>query len=166
MKIELRDPLDSARGSWAEDRLGDPSHFFAMSALLRLARRVMLSVDKTLRNHGLTLNAYLLLMTLELSPKGSRILTHLAEDLMVHPTTVTLTVDKMELNGLVTKSAHETDRRAVRTLITSKGRALAREITLELNQQNFGLGQLSGTQIDRLVSSMKSARRAVGDITS
>jgi len=157
------DPLDNTRRYWNERLHGDPTHFFAMASLMRLSRRVTRTIDSTLSGHALGRNAYLLLMTLELSPNGSRILGALARDLLVHPTTITLTIDRLEELGLVKKTPHESDRRAMRAQITEEGRTLARKITGELAEVGFGFDGLSASQTGKLNTTITAARRVIGD---
>ena len=157
------DPLDVSRRYW-DDELGDPSRFFAMTEVMRLSRRVGDNLDQVLRTHTINRNGYLILMSLELSGTGSMILGRLAEELIVHPTTVTLTIDKLEAEGYVKKRPHETDRRAIRATITKAGRAIARRVTSELGAIGFGLGDLSPAQTTKLAAATHSARRTSGDL--
>ena len=160
---EPRDPLGISRKYWT-DALGDPSHFFAMTSVLRLARRIGESVDAVLKPHGINRNGYLILMSLQLSGSGWMIIGRLAEELVVHPTTATLTIDKLESDGLVEKAPHETDGRAIKAIITKAGRQLATKVTADLAGIGFGLGDLSKSQTTKLVEAVKSARHAAGDI--
>jgi DNA-binding MarR family transcriptional regulator len=159
------DPLELSRRYWDEDELGDPSVFFAMASVMRLSRRMMEPIDRVLRGYNLGLTAYLLLMSLDMSANGSMILGRLARELIVHPTTITLTIDRLEEDKLVKKTPHETDGRATRATITKAGRTLVRKITKELAEVNFGLGTLSKTQTAKLTAALTNARLATGDIS-
>jgi len=158
------DPLELSRRYWDDDDLGDPSLFFAMTSVMRLSRRMMEPIDGVLRGHGLGLTAYLLLMSLDLSANGSMILGRLARELIVHPTTITLTIDRLEEDKLVKKTPHETDGRATRATITRAGRTLVRKVTKELADVSFGLGDLSKAQTAKLTAALTNARLATGDI--
>ena len=157
------DPLDISRSHWT-DALGDPGQFFAMTAVMRLSRRLAETIDTVLKMFGINRNGYLILMSLELSGTKSMTLGKLARELIVHPTTVTLTIDKLEADGLVKKTPHETDRRSTRATITKPGRSLAKDVTAALEQVGFGLGDLSKAQTAKLVAALNTARRASGDI--
>jgi DNA-binding MarR family transcriptional regulator len=159
------DSLDVSRKYWTEE-LGDAAQFFASTATLRLARRSGDLIDGVLKTHGLSRNSYLALMALELSVSGSMILGRLAEELIVHPTTVTLTIDRLEAAECVTKTPHETDRRAVRAGITPKGRAIVAEATQALDVIGFGLVDLPLADVARLAEAVTEARRANGDLGS
>ncbi len=157
------DPLDVSRQYW-DDSLGDASRFFAMTEVMRLSRRVGDNIDQVLRAHSINRNGYLILMSLELSGTGSMILGHLAQELIVHPTTVTLTIDKLEIAGYVKKQPHETDGRAIRATITKTGRIIAKRVTTELGAIGFGLGELNSSQTARLAAATHDARKTSGDI--
>ena len=158
------DSLEASREYWDAAALGDPELFFAMTSVMRLSRRMMEPIDLVLRQHGMGLTAYLLLMSLELSANGSMILGRLAKELIVHPTTITLTIDRLEADGLVTKAPHETDGRATRATITKAGRKLVEQVTTELGEVSFGLGDLTKAQTTRLTGAIRVARTATGDI--
>jgi DNA-binding MarR family transcriptional regulator len=158
------DPLELSRRYWDEDELGDPSLFFAMVSVMRVSRRMMEPIDGVLRGYGLGLTAYLLLMSLDMSANGSMILGRLARELIVHPTTITLTIDRLEEDKLVKKTPHETDGRATRATITRAGRTVARKVTRELSEVSFGLGDLSKAQTAKLTAALTNARFATGDI--
>jgi len=163
MKEAAVDAMEVPRRFWDEETLGDPSRFMTLVSTMRLTRRVTGAVDGVIETHGLSRNGYLLLMHLELSESGTRILSSLARDLIVHPTTITLTIDRLEAEGLVKKLPHQTDRRATQASLTRSGRNLARRITDDLAEIGFGLGALSDAQVARLDSAVNMARLAIGD---
>jgi DNA-binding MarR family transcriptional regulator len=157
------DSLDISRQYWQGD-LAAADRFFTIVSVLRLSRRIIETMDNVLRAHHVNRNGYLVLMSLELSGPGSMILGRLAQELIVHPTTITLAVDKLEADGLVKKAPHEDDRRAIRVAITRRGRALAKRVTGDLQAAGFGLGELSDAEAARLYNAVNIARRSVGDI--
>jgi DNA-binding MarR family transcriptional regulator len=157
------DPLDVSRSYWRGDQ-AEADRFFTMMSVLRLSRRITETIDSVLRAHDVNRNGYLVLMSLELSGQGSMILGWLADDLIVHPTTITLTVDKLEADGLVKKTPHETDRRAIRVAITRTGRALAKRVTADLQAAGFGLGDLSDAETGKLYNAVNAVRKSVGDM--
>jgi DNA-binding MarR family transcriptional regulator len=156
------DPLRASRQFWSDD-LGDPDRFFTMMGVVRLENRLVASLDDVLRSSGLNRNGFFVLMSLEMSAKRSMILGRLADALMVHPTTVTLTVDKLEADGLVEKVPHERDRRAIRARLTRTGRTLVKQTMRELQRDGFGLGALTAGELAALDAAVTAARRAVGD---
>src|SRR5262245_44156084 len=97
------DPLDWTAYYWRQQELGDPRHFIAMASVLRLHQVMTAEVDKVLKEFELTRSAYLVLATVQLSEDGSRLLSRIATHMLVHPTTVTLLVDKLEEQGLLVR---------------------------------------------------------------
>jgi DNA-binding MarR family transcriptional regulator len=64
--------------------------------------------------------------------------------LMVHPASVTNTVDRLEVQGLVRREPHPTDGRTTLAAITPAGRRVVERATKALGEVRFGL-DLSGT---------------------
>ena len=97
-----------------------------MGSLLRLHQLMTAEIDRTLKEFDLTRSGYLALSTIQLSENGTRLLSRIATHMIVHPTTVTLLMGKLESQGLVQRVPHPTDRRATQATITPKGTALDR----------------------------------------
>ena len=83
---------------------------------------------------------------------------------MVHPTTVTLAVDRLEKKQLVKRHSHPTDRRASLVTITHDGRALADEATVSLSRHDFGLPGLTPSQARSLTATIARVRAIAGDL--
>jgi DNA-binding MarR family transcriptional regulator len=135
-----------------------------MSSAMRLQRIMTDAVETELKNFGLNLTDYLLLMTLELSENGTRLLSRLARSLMVHGTTVTLATDPLESQGLLRRDAHPTDGRATCVSITPKGKKLARKATDELKGIEFGLLGSSPARQRQLLTVLAAIRADADDI--
>lgn len=143
-----KDPIEWAAHYWGLHGIeGDERRFLVLSSLLRFHRLVTETVDRELREHGLNLTDYLMLMTLELSDAGTRLISGLARDLLVHPTTATLATDRLEGRGLLGRSPHPTDRRAICVTITEQGRQLVQQATVALDAIGFGLSASQGTEL-------------------
>lgn len=163
----LTDPVDIAHYYWQEHTLGGDVHrFLAISALLRYQRLVVDAVEAELRNHKLNLTDYLVLMTLQLSENGIRLISDLARSLMVHATTATLATDRLQKRRLISRSPHPTDRRATCITITSTGRRLVRKATAGLSDIGFGMGSTEPGDAERLVNLLGELRAAAGDTRS
>ncbi len=120
----ITDPVEWADHYWRAQHLeGDEQRFLVMSSLLRYQRIVVELVEGELRKLGLNLTDYLMLMTLQLSESGTRLISSLARNLMVHATTATLATDRLEARKLLRRSPHPTDRRA--TCVTITGPAVS-----------------------------------------
>jgi DNA-binding MarR family transcriptional regulator len=76
----------------------------------------------------------------------------MGERLMIHPTSVTNIVDRLEEQGLVARTPHPTDRRTTLCEITAAGRAAVDAATVAVTDVEFGFGGLSATDIERLTA--------------
>jgi DNA-binding MarR family transcriptional regulator len=159
----MTDPIELVRYYWPREQAGDGDSFLAMSSVLRLHQLMIRNIERELKPLQLSLTGYLLLMTLLLSERGSRLLSRLARNLIIHPTTVTLTVDRLEGQQLVVRSPHPTDRRATCVSITCSGRALARQATARLQSVNFGLLAADPARLAQTVQLLATVRTALGD---
>ncbi|MCG2621202.1 MarR family transcriptional regulator [Arthrobacter sp. I2-34] len=160
----ITDPLEWAQHYWREHGLeGGEVPFLVFSSLLRYHRMAVAAVEDQLRAHDLNLTDYLLLMTLELSDSGTRLISSLARSLMVHATTATLATDRLETRKLLKRSPHPTDRRAICVTITPAGRDLVRGATKSLSGMDFGLAGGAPENLRKLGEILTELRRAAGD---
>src|SRR5215469_4916827 len=91
----------------------------AVNALLYAAHRVRIAADARLRECGLSLQGYKFMRTLEYSDLSMR---EISEALHISPRTVTDIADGLEARGLVTRCAHQADRRVTLVHLTDAGR--------------------------------------------
>lgn len=91
-----------------------------VDALLYAAHRVRNAADAMLRDCGLSLQGFKLMRALEYSDRSMR---EISEALHISPRTVTDIADGLEARGLVTRRAHEADRRVTLVHLTESGRA-------------------------------------------
>ena len=160
----LTDPVDWARHFWRRHGLGDNEDaFIAMSSVLRFHRLMVDAVETQLRPLKLNLTDYMLLMTLQLSETGTRLISQLARSLMVHATTATLATDRLEGRGLIERNPHPTDRRATLVTITTAGQDLIETATDALRVCEFGFSGTSVTEQRELIDVLASIRLAAGD---
>jgi DNA-binding MarR family transcriptional regulator len=102
-------------------------------------------------------------MLLWFSKRGSLPMKVIGSRLQVHPTSVTNAVDRLEDAGLVTRSTHPEDRRAMLVALTPSGRELAERATKALNAEVFEQPDLSSSDVDSLVEILTRLRRDAGD---
>jgi DNA-binding MarR family transcriptional regulator len=160
----ITDPVDWAKHYWEQQGLaGDEQRFLALTSLLRFQRIVADSVDSELKKHGLNMTDYLLLMTLQLSETGTRLISSLARNLLVHATTATLATDRLEQREMLQRSPHPTDRRATCVTITDKGRETANNATRALTGVDFGMHGSTPDDVLQLREALKAMRRSAGD---
>jgi DNA-binding MarR family transcriptional regulator len=162
---ELTDAVDWARHFWRQQQgLGrGEDAFVAMSSVLRFHRLMTETVENELKKHQLNLTDYMLLMTLQLSKSGTRLISRLARNLLVHATTATLATDRLEARGLLERSPHPTDRRATLVSITAAGRDLVQRASHALEQFDYGLAGTSKEDRAELVEVLARLRAASGD---
>jgi DNA-binding MarR family transcriptional regulator len=91
-----------------------------VDALLYAAHRVRNAADARLRECGLSLQGYKLMRTLEYSDLSMR---EISEALHISPRTVTDIADGLEARSLVTRLAHQADRRVTLLHLTDTGRS-------------------------------------------
>ncbi|MBW8486676.1 MarR family transcriptional regulator [Actinomadura sp. PM05-2] len=142
---------------------GGPWPFMAMCSIGRLHSVLKKALDVELKKADLSRTGYFLLTTLALTGEGSARLSTLSRFLMMHPTSVKLTADQLERDGLVTLLPHPHDRRATLVRITGDGRTRAAAVNEALESPSGPLGALDG--IHRSVfEALQPVRLAVGDL--
>ncbi|AII10897.1 MarR family winged helix-turn-helix transcriptional regulator [Rhodococcus opacus] len=163
--VKRSDPVDWASYFWEKNDIGeDRDAFLAMGSMLRFSRIMTDALEVELKKQGISLTDYLLLMTLELSENGTRLLSRLARSMLVHATTITLATDRLEAKGLVSRDAHPTDRRATYATITDEGRQFTLRVTDALKEIHFGLVGSTPAQQRKLLATLTALRSAAGDV--
>ena len=81
----------------------------------------------------------------------------------MHPTSVTNAVDRLEREGLVRRSAHPTDRRAILATLTPEGRELAAQAADALNRRIFTGLPLEEAELEGMNRILRQLRSAAGD---
>lgn len=159
------DPIEQAERNWR--RAGWPEAadgMAAVTAVMRAQQLLLAQVEETLRPYALTFARYEVLMLLTLSRTGELPLATVGSRLQVHPASVTGLVKRLEKDGLLTRRTDPDDARARRVSISDEGRALALKATAHLNGEVFAQGWISGPGGKDLLRSLRSLRRAYGDL--
>jgi DNA-binding MarR family transcriptional regulator len=156
------DPIAEASRHWRE-RVGDAGPMAAVTSIMRAQQILLGEIDAILRPFGLSFARYEALVLLTFSRRGSLPMSKMGERLMVHPTSVTNAVDRLEHDRLVRRVAHPTDRRTTLVEITAAGRSLEARATAALMRAEFGLRGLDTEQAERLTELLTLLRRAAGD---
>jgi DNA-binding MarR family transcriptional regulator len=161
---QQHDPVQWMRFYAEQQSDDDPSGFLAMTSLLRLHHLMTTAVEHALRSEfNLALTDFQILKALQLSDAGTWLLSRMAWHLMVHATTVTLAVDRLEARRLVKRHSHPHDRRATLVSITADGRELADGATEKLARIDFGLPGLTRSQARSLTATIGRLRASAGD---
>ena len=135
----------------------------AATSIMRAQQVVLAAVDGALRPFGLTFARYEGLVLLLFSRRGVLPLGKMGQRLMIHPTSVTNIIDRLEEQGLVRRVPHPTDGRTTLAELTDDGRRLARQATKAVNAVTFGLDSLTGEDLRHLHRIIRKLRRGVGD---
>ncbi len=160
------DPIDEARSQWAKRWDAEASDAMAAATSIMRAQQVVLAaVDEALRPFGLTFARYEGLVLLTFSRRGSLPLGKMGDRLMIHPTSVTNIIDRLEAQGLVNRVPHPTDGRTTLATVTPEGRALAKRATRAVNEIALGLGMLDDRDLRELFRIVRKIRVNIGDFT-
>jgi DNA-binding MarR family transcriptional regulator len=160
------DPIEEARAHWSARWEPDVSDAMAAATSIMRAQQVVLAaVDGALRPFGLTFARYEGLVLLLFSRNGRLPMGKMGQRLMIHPTSVTNIIDRLEQQGLVRRTPHPTDGRTTLAELTEEGRRLARRATTAVNEVAFGLGSLNQRDLQQLNRILRKLRRSVGDFT-
>jgi DNA-binding MarR family transcriptional regulator len=158
------DPIEEAQHHWSTRWQPDLSDAMAAATSIMRAQQVVLAaVDGALRPFGLTFARYEGLVLLYFSRQGALPLGKMGQRLMIHPTSVTNIIDRLEQQGLVRRIPHPTDGRTTLAEITDEGRRLAKRATKAVNEVAFGLDTLSQRDLQQLTNTIRKLRKGIGD---
>jgi len=161
------DPIEEARRHWAERWPGDAApSMVAVTSIMRVHQILMARLNELLEPFALTFPRYEVLMLLHFSGQGSMPVGKIGERLQVHRTSITNSLDGLEKAGLVRRSPHHSDRRAILAAITAPGRKAAEAATTVLNEANFGTEPLATEQLDDLFATLRTLRAGAGDFAA
>lgn len=138
----------------------------AATSIMRAQQIILARVDDALRPHELTFARYEALVLLAFSRRGSLPLGKMGERLMIHPTSVTNIVDRLEAQGLVRRVDHPTDRRTTLCEITAAGRHVVDEATQAVTAVDLGIAGLTDREVDQLTRLLGKLRSSAGDHTA
>lgn len=158
------DPIAEAHRQWREHGWAEAADGMAVVTSIMRAQQLMLgSVQAILKPLGLSFARYEMLRLLSFARDGSMPMASASSRLQVHPTSVTNTVDRLENDGLVERTAHPSDGRAVLVRVTDAGRASVDSATTLLNAKFFAAPGLEPQDVTELVRILAKFRRDAGD---
>jgi DNA-binding MarR family transcriptional regulator len=161
---EHLDSIEWCRRRWEDSKGSSPDMFAAMGAVLRLEQLVGGTVERLLREFGLNRTGYLILVTLHLKSDRTLTMGQLSKRLLLHPTTVSLVVDKLQTRELVTRSPHPTDRRTILATLTDDGASTLATVSESLSEADFGLEGVEPRMAITLTEIIRQVRRDMGDV--
>lgn len=157
------DPIATIAAHLREDEIPHVERMIAMTSILRAQQVVVARVTDVLRALGLSFARYEALVLLHYSPDGMLPLAKTSERLLLHPSSVTGTIDRLERDGLVERRPHPTDRRVTLAQITHAGSRLAVRAQRAVARASFGLADLSDEEVDSITQALAPLRRAAWD---
>jgi len=156
------DPIARAAQIW-EQRFGPADAMAAVTSIMRAQQLLLAELDGLLRPHGLTFARYEALILLTFSRRGALPMRVIGERLMVHPTSVTNIIDRLEEQGMVVRRPNPRDGRGTLAEITGRGRRAAEEATGDLMAARFGMGGYGTGELDQVFTLLRGLRLAAGD---
>ena len=156
------DPIERAAAIW-ERRFGESRAMAAVTSIMRAHQILLAELDGLLRPFGLTFARYEALVLLSFSRTGALPLRMIGERLMVHPTSVTNTIDRLEKQGLVARRPNPRDGRGTLAEITQPGRDVVKAATAGLMAARFGMGDYGEAELSDLFRLLRGLRLAAGD---
>jgi DNA-binding MarR family transcriptional regulator len=160
------DPIAEAKRQWLDHGWTDAANGMALVTSIMRAQQLMLArVDNALKPFNLSFARYEMLTLLSFSREGALPMASATARLQVHPTSVSNTVARLERDGLVTRSAHPTDGRAMIVIMTEAGRKLVAEASRALNSVVFADPGISDPDLSEIVRVLARFREDSGDFT-
>lgn len=156
------DPIARAAQTW-ESRFGDSKAMAAVTTIMRVQQILLAELDALLRPHGLTFARYEALVLLSFSRDGALPMSLIGQRLMVHPTSVTNTIDRLERQQLVNRKPNPRDGRGTLAEITQAGRDVMQRATADLMSAEFGMAGYDAGQLEDLFGLLRGLRVAAGD---
>ena len=152
------DPIAEAKRHWLSHGWQEAADgMAAVTSLMRAQQLVLGRVESTLKPFGLSFARFEMLTLLSFTKDGQ--LPMASAGAM----SVTNTVDRLERDGLVTRSAHPTDGRATIVTITPAGREIVAKASPALNSTVFEQPGMSQQDLSDLVRILARFRRQAGD---
>ncbi|MEU3351646.1 MarR family transcriptional regulator [Streptomyces sp. NPDC037389] len=158
------DPIARADELWKR-RWGSVPSMAAITSIMRAHQILLGQVDGVVKPYGLTFARYEALVLLTFSKAGELPMSKIGERLMVHPTSVTNTVDRLVTAGLVDKRPNPNDGRGTLASITDKGREVVDAATRDLMAMDFGLGAYDAEECAEIFRVLRPLRVAADDFT-
>ncbi len=159
------DPIARAAEIW-EQRFGPSATMAAVTSIMRAQQILLAELDAILRPHSLTFARYEALVLLSFSRRGALPLGVIGERLMVHPTSVTNIIGRLERQGLVARRPNPRDGRGRLAEITDQGRGVVERATGDLTAAGFGMPDYDPERLRGIFTLLRGLRVAAGDFVS
>ena len=160
-KLEF-DPIERAGDIWSR-HIGDATSMRLATSIMRVQQLISAELDGVLKPLGITFARYEVLVLLSFSSAGRLSLSKIGERLMVHPTSVTNAMDRLESQGLVRRVADQQDRRRTFAELTPAGEKVLTDATAAVTAIDFAVSGLSAEQQDQTYQLLRRLRSSAGD---
>ena len=149
-RLRRRDPVDEATRHW-QQRYEEAARFRALTSLIRTYGAAVRAIEALLKPLGLTLSRFEILLVLSFTRSGALPIMRLRDVLMIHGSSVTYLVDRLEAAGLVSRESQPADRRVSLVRLTGDGRELVERASHLLAERGFGpFGALDEERVELL----------------
>jgi DNA-binding MarR family transcriptional regulator len=159
------DPIARAAQTW-EDRFGRAGAMAAVTSIMRAQQILLAELDGLLRPWQLTFARYEALVLLSFSRHGMLPLRVIGERLMVHPTSVTNIIGRLEKQGFVRRRPNPRDGRGKLAEITPEGREVMSAGTAALMAAQFGMAGYGEAELAELFTLLRGLRVTAGDFAA
>jgi DNA-binding MarR family transcriptional regulator len=156
------DPIDRAAEIWTR-RFGDARAMSAVTSIMRVQQILLAELDALLRPHGLTFARYEALVLLSFSRSGALPMGIIGDRLMVHPTSATNIIQRLERQRLVVRKPNPRDGRGTLAEITPAGHHLVRQATADLMAAQFAVGGYAPAELEEMFTLLRGLRVTAGD---
>jgi DNA-binding MarR family transcriptional regulator len=161
------DPIRRAAELW-QARWGlrsEPVAMASATSIMRVQQLLLADFDALVRRHGLTFARYEALVLLAFSRSGWLPMSTIGQRLMVHPTSVTNIIQRLEAQGFVERSPNPADGRGTLAALTDSGREVMEAATTDLVASGFALTMLTQSEHEQLFALLHKVRVHHGDFT-
>jgi DNA-binding MarR family transcriptional regulator len=155
------DTIVAAERNWRRHGWPGGPAFLAALSVIRMEQLLRQANAAVLTRYGLTHSRHEALALLYFARNHEMPMAKLGERLMVHPTSVTSTVDTLERLHLVERVPHPDDRRVTLARVTAKGRAAIEGSSKAMT--HHPLNALDDEDAMELFRLLAKARAAAGD---
>ncbi len=133
------------------------------TSIMRVQQLLLGEFDAVVGAHGLTFARYEALVLLAFSGSGELPMSTVGQRLMVHPTSATNIVQRLEAQGLVARRPNPRDGRGTLASITDNGREVMEAATADLVAGGFGMDMLTADEHAQLFALLRKVRVARRD---
>ncbi|CAN5332086.1 MarR family transcriptional regulator [soil metagenome] len=156
------DPIARAGELW-EEHFGESTAMRLATSVMRVQQLMIATLDGALKPFGLTFARYEVLVLLRFSRSGQLPLSKIGERLMVHPTSVTNLIDRLEAQGMVARTPDAHDRRRTLASLTTEGERVVDQATAALTALDFAVQGLDRDRQEQTYQLLRDLRAEAGD---